>query len=100
MEFFNESVTLSAKEADSKVYSVLPGKVIYEKKNQSILDNVVIISHPNGLHTIYSHLDQISPTITTGKYVEGGYVIGRVSGSLIFQATQNNAFIDPLQMIN
>ena len=100
MEFFNESVTLAAREADSKVYSVLPGKVIYEKKNQSILDNVVIISHPNGLHTIYSHLDQISPTITTGKYIEGGYVIGRVSGSLIFQATQNNAFIDPLQMIN
>lgn len=100
MEFFNESVTLAAKEQDSKVVSVLPGKVIYEKKNQSILDNVVIIQHPNGLHTVYSHLDKISPTISTGKYLESGYTIGRVSGNLVFQVTQNNAFIDPLDLIN
>lgn len=100
MEFFNESITLATKEQDSKVVSVLPGKVIYEKKNQSILDNVVIIQHPNGLHTIYSHLDKISPTISTGKYLEGGYTIGRVSGNLVFQVTQNNAFIDPLDLIN
>jgi len=99
-EFFNESVTLKPKEADSKVYCVLPGKVVYEKTNQSVLDNVVIIEHPNGIHTIYSHLDQISPTVETGRYIEKGYVIGRVSNTLKFQATQNSAYIDPMDLIN
>ena len=78
VEFFNESVTLAAKEQDSKVVSVLPGKVIYEKKNQSILDNVVIIQHPNGLHTVYSHLDKISPTISTGWYLMTAFTAIRV----------------------
>lgn len=100
IEFFNESVTLKATESDSKVFAVLPGKVIYEKTNQSVLDNVVIIQHQNGLHTIYSHLDKISPTVETGKFLEKGYVIGRVSGQLVFQVTQNSAFVDPLDLID
>lgn len=100
IEFFNESVTLLANDQDSKVYCILPGKVIYEKTNQSVLDNVIIIQHPNGLHTIYSHLEQISPTVETGKYLEKGYVIGRVSKQLVFQVTQNSAFVDPMDVIN
>lgn len=100
IKLFNESIVLKSKTHKSKVYSVLNGKIVYAKKNAGILHNVVIVQHKNGLHTIYSHLDQISPTLKVGKWIKKGYVVGRVDDTLTFQATKNNAHINPQDLFN
>ena len=95
IELFNESIILKSKKSNAKVYNVLNGKIVYAKKNAGMLENVVIVRHSNGLHTIYSHLDKISPTLRVGKWVKKGYVVGRVNESLTFQATKNNYYVNP-----
>jgi len=95
IKLFNESIVLQSKEKDSKVLSVLNGKVVYAKKNAGMLDNVVIIQHDGGIHTIYSHLDDIAPNLVVGKWVQKGSVVGRVSSNLTFQVTKDSAHIDP-----
>jgi len=99
MELFNESVALKTKIPNAKVFSVFKGQVVYAKQNSGLLENVVIVKHKNNLHTIYSHLDQISPTLKAGKWIPKGYVVGRVSDTLEFQATKNSKYIDPLKLI-
>jgi len=98
IKIFNDSVSLRPTSADAKVKSVLNGKVIFAKPT-AMLENVVIIEHDNGLHTIYAHLDKIAPTVEVGKRLKQGSIIGRVGRELMFQVTQRNAHIDPLQMI-
>jgi murein DD-endopeptidase MepM/ murein hydrolase activator NlpD len=98
IKIFNDSVSLRPTEADAKVKSVLNGKVILAKPT-AMLENVVIIEHDNGLHTIYAHMDKIAPTVEVGKRLKQGSVIGRVGKELMFQVTQRNAHIDPMQMI-
>lgn len=99
MELFNESVALKTKIPNAKVFSVFKGQVVYAKQNSGLLENVVIVKHKNNLHTIYSHLDQISPTLKAGKWIPKGYVVGRISDTLEFQATKNSKYIDPLKLI-
>ncbi|MEN8146383.1 MAG: peptidoglycan DD-metalloendopeptidase family protein [Campylobacterota bacterium] len=98
IKIYNESVSLQPNQRNAKVKTVLNGKVILAKKTQ-LLDNVVIIKHSNGLHTIYAHLDQIAPTVKKGKRVKKGAVIGRVDHELIFEVTQNSYHIDPMTLI-
>lgn len=95
IKLFNESVVLKTKRPKAKVVSVLNGKVVYAKKNSGMLENVVIIQHENGLHTIYSHLDEIAPTLKVGKWIKKGYVVGRVDNNLTFQATKNSSHVNP-----
>ncbi|MFY9082554.1 M23 family metallopeptidase, partial [Aliarcobacter butzleri] len=95
-----ESIVLKATDSESKVVSVLNGKVVYAKKNAGMLDNVVIIQHEGGLHTIYAHLDEIAPTLVVGKWVQKGSVVGRVNDSLSFQVTKDSAHIDPKDLFN
>jgi murein DD-endopeptidase MepM/ murein hydrolase activator NlpD len=95
IKFFNDSIELKPKSRNSKVYSVFSGKVVFAKKNSGLLENVVIIKHKNNLHTIYSHLDRIAPTIRKGKWVKKGSVLGRVDEILNFQATKNSKYINP-----
>ncbi len=98
IKIFNESVSLRPTESDAKVKAVFNGKVILAKPT-AMLDNVVIIEHDNGLHTIYAHLDKIAPTVEVGKRLRQGAVIGRVARELMFQVTQRNAHINPLEVI-
>lgn len=98
IKIFNESVSLHPNEADAKVKAIFNGKVIFAKST-AMLDNVVIIEHDNGLHTIYAHMDKIAPTISVGQRLKQGAIIGRVARELMFQVTQRNAHIDPLQVI-
>lgn len=99
MELFNESVALKTTKPNAKVFSVFKGQVVYAKQNSGLLENVVIVKHKDNLHTIYSHLDQISPTLKAGKWIPKGYVVGRVNDTLEFQATKNSKYIDPLKLI-
>lgn len=98
IKIFNESVTLKSKKSQAKVKAVFDGKVILAQ-NTPMLDNVVIIEHRDGMHTIYAHLDQIAPTVRKGKRLRRGSVIGRVNDQLMFEVTQKNFHIDPLQLI-
>ncbi|MCD4758776.1 MAG: peptidoglycan DD-metalloendopeptidase family protein [Arcobacteraceae bacterium] len=99
MELFNESVSLKTKIPNGKVFSVFKGRIVYAKENSGLLAKVVIVKHSNGLHTIYSHLDKISPTLKVGKWIPKGYVVGRVSDTLEFQATKDSKYIDPMRLI-
>jgi len=98
IKIFNESVSLQPAMPDAKVKAVFNGKVILAQ-HTPLLENVVIIEHADGLHTIYAHLDQIAPTVTKGKRLVKGSVIGRVNDELMFEVTQKNYHIDPLQVI-
>jgi len=98
IKIFNESISLKPKSSNAKVKNVLNGKVVLAKKT-SLLDNIVIIEHQNGMHTIYAHLDKIAPTIKKGKRLKRGSIIGRVNDELMFEVTQKNYHINPLQLI-
>lgn len=99
IKIFNESVSLKPKERDAKVMNILNGKVVMAQET-AMLNHVVIVEHDNGIHTIYAQLDQIAPTIKTGQKIKKGSIIGRVNGELMFEVTQQNYHINPLQLIN
>lgn len=98
IKIYNESISLRPTDPDAKVKAILNGKVILAKPT-AMLENVIIIEHDNGLHTIYAHLDKIAPTVVVGQRLKQGSIIGRVGRELMFQVTQRNAHIDPLQVI-
>ena len=95
IKLFNESIVLKSNENNSKVVAVLNGKIVYAKKNAGMLNNVVIIQHEGGIHTVYSHLDDIAPNVVVGKWVQKGSVVGRINENLTFQVTKDSAHIDP-----
>ena len=98
IRIFNESITLEPYRKNAKVKNVLNGRVVFAKKTP-MLGKVVIIEHKNNLHTIYAKMDKIAPTIREGKKVKKGYVIGRVKKELMFEVTQKNKHINPLELI-
>ncbi len=97
IKIFNESISLKPENKNTKVKTVFNGKVIYADKT-AILNNIVIIEHKNGLHTIYANLSQISPNIKKGKKIKKGYTIGRVNEELIFEVTQQSYHINPIRL--
>jgi len=97
IKVFNESISLKAKKAKQKVKTVFNGKVIYADKT-AVLNNMVIIQHSNGLHTIYANLSQIAPNIRKGKKVRKGSIIGRIDNELIFEVTQKSYHINPIRL--
>jgi murein DD-endopeptidase MepM/ murein hydrolase activator NlpD len=97
IKIFNESISLKPKRSNAKVKTVFNGKVIYADKT-AVLNNIVIVEHKNGLHTIYANLSQISPNIKKGKKIKRGYTIGRVKDELIFEVTQKSYHINPIRL--
>jgi murein DD-endopeptidase MepM/ murein hydrolase activator NlpD len=99
IKIFNESITMEAKGSDKRVRNVFNGKVVLAKATP-MLDNIVIVEHKNGLHTIYAHLSEIAPHIRKGKKVKKGAIIGKIAKELLFEVTQKNAHINPVTLIN
>jgi len=97
IKIFNESISMKPKNKNEKVKTVFNGKVIYADKT-AVLNNIVIVEHKNGLHTIYANLSQISPNIKKGKKIKKGYTIGRVNDELIFEVTQKSYHINPIRL--
>jgi len=97
IKIFNESISLKPKKTNARVKTVFNGKVIYADKT-AVLNNIVIVEHKNGLHTIYANLIQISPNIKKGQKIKKGYTIGRVSDELIFEVTQKSYHINPIRL--
>lgn len=99
IKMFNENVILRAKNPDARVKAIFDGKIVYAKQT-NLLQNVVIVEHSNGIHTIYAHLYQIAPTAKVGKKVKKGEIIGRVKNDLTFEVTQEKFHINPLEIIS
>lgn len=97
IKIFNESISLKPKEINAKVKTVFNGKVVYADKT-AVLNNVVIVEHRNGLHTIYANLSEINPKIKKGKKIKRGYTIGRVNEELVFEVTQKSDHINPIRL--
>lgn len=97
-KIFNDSISMKPKKKNAIVRAILNGKVIISKNN-SLLGNFIIIEHAKGLHSVYAHLDKVAPTIRQGKRIRGGSVIGRVNDELMFQVTQKNHHLNPLEVI-
>ena len=98
MRVFNEFITLGVKKR-SAVFAILDGKVVFAK-NTPLLKKVVVIEHKNGIHTIYSYLDEIPRNIAVNASVKKGATIAFVDEKLHFEVTQKDSHIDPLQLIN
>ena len=94
--------------AGSKVYSVLDGTVT-EVGNNYLQGNYVVISHDNGLKSVYSSLDE-GVTVSKGDAVKKGDIIGAVGCSayselnegshLHFELLDNDKKIDPAGYLN
>ena len=97
IKIFNESISLKPKRKNAKVKTVFNGKIIYADKT-AVLNNIVIIEHKNGLHTIYANLSKIAPNIKKGRKVRRGAVIGRVYDELVFEVTQKSYHINPIRL--
>jgi len=97
IKIFNESISLKPKRRDAKVKTVFNGKVIYADKT-AVLDNIVIVEHKNGLHTIYANLSQIAPNIRKGKKIRKGAVVGRIDDELVFEVTKKSSHINPIRL--
>jgi septal ring factor EnvC (AmiA/AmiB activator) len=97
IKIFNESISLKPKSINAKVKTVFNGKVIYADKT-AVLNNIVIVEHKNGLHTIYANLSKISPNIKKGIKIKRGYTIGRVEDELVFEVTQKSYHINPIRL--
>jgi len=98
IKIFNESITLKAPYSNAKVQNVLNGKVVFAGKS-SMLGKVVVVAHSGKMHTVYAGLSKIAPTIRVGSKIRKGYVVGKVSSKLMFQATKNSKHINPLKLI-
>ena len=98
IKLFNDSVHLKSNTPNEKVYSALAGQVVYAKNDAGSLGNVVILKHANNIHTIYSQLSQLAPTLQVGRVVPQGYVVGRVEDILVFQATKNSNYLNPEEL--
>lgn len=97
MRVFNEFITLGV-DSRSSVLAVLDGKVVFAK-NTPVLKKVVILEHKNGIHTIYSYLDEIPQNIAVNTQIKKGATIAFVEEKLHFEVTQKDKHIDPLQLI-
>ncbi|RDU64733.1 murein hydrolase activator EnvC [Helicobacter sp. MIT 14-3879] len=96
MRIFNEFITFSVKKK-SAVMSVLDGKIVFAK-DTPMLKKVVVVEHKNGLHTIYSYLDEIG-NIKIGSTIKKGSIIAYINEKLNFEVTQKDKHINPLQLI-
>ena len=99
IKIFNESITLKAPRSNAKVHNVLNGKVVFAGSS-SMLGKVVVVSHSGKMHTVYAGLSKIAPTIRVGNKIKKGYVVGKVSKKLIFEATKNSKHINPMKLIS
>jgi len=98
IKIFNESITLKAPKPNAKVKNILNGKVVFAGKS-SMLGKVVVVAHSGKMHTVYAGLSKIAPTIHVGSKIKKGYVVGKVSEKLMFQATKDSKHINPLKLI-
>lgn len=87
-----------------KVFACRSGIVSFVKKNDSIFGNYVIISHPDGITSVYAHLSKIF--VSESQSVKGREVIGEAGESgmatgphLHFEIRKNGKALDPKKIL-
>ncbi len=95
----NDSVTLRSNTPDVMVKNIMDGKVVFAKE-VAALGNVVIVQHDGNLHSIYAHLTKIAPTLSSGKKISQGAVVGRIEKELTFEVTKEDVPINPMDVIS
>ena len=98
IKIFNESISIKAAKKNAKVQNVLEGKVVFSGKSK-MLGNVVVMAHKERIHTVYAGLSKISPDIAVGKLLKKGVVLGHVEDKLMFQVTQSDKHVNPLDLV-
>ena len=76
---------------------MLNGKVVFAGVS-SMLGKVVVVAHGGKMHTVYAGLSKIAPNLRKGSRIQKGYVIGKISRKLIFEATKNSKHINPTKL--
>lgn len=94
----NDSVTLRSNTQDVMVKNIMDGKIVFAKE-VAALGNVVIVQHDGNLHSIYAHLTKIAPTLSSGKKIAQGAVVGRIDKELTFEITKEDVPINPMDVI-
>ena len=96
---FHKGVDFRAK-IGTQVYACKGGVVTTCVKNDPIFGNYIILSHPNGITSVYAHLSKIM--VTKNQVVQKGNVIGLVGQTgaatgphLHFEIRQNGIATDP-----
>ncbi len=87
------------------IFAAFDGVVRYSRWNSGGFGNIVIIRHPNGLETYYSHLSRRA--VSAGEWVRAGQVIGyggrtgRASTNhLHFEMRYSDQSFDPERIID
>ena len=57
------------------------------------------MAHKERIHTVYTRLSKISPDIAVGKLLKKGVVLGDVEDKLMFQVTQSEKHVNPLDLV-
>ncbi|NTU54554.1 MAG: peptidoglycan DD-metalloendopeptidase family protein [Chlorobiaceae bacterium] len=76
---FHGGVDLTAP-VGTPVRAVADGRITYRGRDGSA-GNMVTITHGNGLHTMYLHLNRFSPATRYGKMIQQGDIIGYVGST-------------------
>lgn len=101
---FHKGIDFAAPEG-TPVYACKSGTVAFVKKMDPTFGNYVIISHSNGMSSVYAHLSKVG--VEKGEIVHGGRVIGytgqtgAVTGPhLHFEIRQNGVATDPGEFLS
>lgn len=106
----NNGVDIVAK-LGSPVYAVLDGKIEAIDNDGTELGQYIVISHSNGLKTVYSNLDT-NLTVKVGDSVKKGAIIGKVGKTresysdekygdhLHFEVMKGNDYLDPTKYVS
>ncbi|MCS7231935.1 MAG: peptidoglycan DD-metalloendopeptidase family protein, partial [Elusimicrobiota bacterium] len=81
--------------SNSDVVCVEDGKVLFVSNNFRSYGKIVIVEHPNNIHTIYGNLGEI--TVTEGSWVKKATSIGKAdsSGQIYFEIRKDLIPLDP-----
>lgn len=81
--------------SNGEVVCVEDGKVLFVSNNFRSYGKIVIVEHPNNIHTIYGNLGEI--TVTEGSLVKKATSIGKAdsSGQIYFEIRKDLIPLDP-----
>jgi|SRR5579883_635515 len=86
------------------IWAIAPGKVSW-KGNRGPEGDCVVVQHPGGMETVYTHLSQFARGLEVGEVVRQKQVIGYVGQSggaptphLHFSVRMGGHYVDPLRL--
>ncbi|MCC6486882.1 MAG: peptidoglycan DD-metalloendopeptidase family protein [Candidatus Hydrogenedentes bacterium] len=100
---FHQGLDIAAK-SGTQIYPSMPGKVTFSGWRPGY-GKMVIVEHPNGLHTVYGHasknLVKAGDVVTTDTAIALVGSTGRATGPhLHFEVRKNDVPVDPLPLFN